>query len=246
MFTITDCVSDCSNLVFQIDPLAVRSIAFGSRQNLLIHPHILGNSKSAGALWQIPGPFPSISLRKSQRAAHHSHRRDDSGTLPDSGSTLARAAPRLDFTSSWSLAPAHFWSARPRVSAWNRSRFPCAARIAPLADLLALLRLWWLLGSRRPDLVEFSTPKAGLLGTLAARLRGVPRRVYLLRGLKLERSQRIQAQDSAGCRARWPAPARTWCCATATACAPRRWRCALAPREQAAGAGRGKQQWRGR
>jgi len=57
--------------------------------------------------------------------------------------------------------------------------------IAPLADLLALFRLWWFLG-RRPDLVEFSTPKAGMLGIVAARLRGVPRRVYLLRGLKLE------------------------------------------------------------
>jgi glycosyltransferase involved in cell wall biosynthesis len=58
--------------------------------------------------------------------------------------------------------------------------------IAPWADMVALLRLWWLIGRRRPDLVEFSTPKAGLLGTLAARLRGVPRRVYMLRGLKLE------------------------------------------------------------
>ena len=58
--------------------------------------------------------------------------------------------------------------------------------IAPWADMVALLRLWWLIGRCSPDLVEFSTPKAGLLGTLAARLRGVPRRVYMLRGLKLE------------------------------------------------------------
>jgi glycosyltransferase involved in cell wall biosynthesis len=58
--------------------------------------------------------------------------------------------------------------------------------MAPLADVLSLLRLWRLLGRLKPDVVEFSTPKAGLLGTLAAKLRGVPRRVYLLRGLKLE------------------------------------------------------------
>ena len=66
---------------------------------------------------------------------------------------------------------------------------PMRRSIAPLADLLALVRLWWILGNLKPDLVEFSTPKAGLLGMIAARLRGVPRRVYLLRGLKLERSR---------------------------------------------------------
>jgi glycosyltransferase involved in cell wall biosynthesis len=66
---------------------------------------------------------------------------------------------------------------------------PMRRSIAPLADLLALIRLWWILGSLKPDLVEFSTPKAGLLGMLAARLRGVPRRVYMLRGLRLERSR---------------------------------------------------------
>ncbi len=37
-----------------------------------------------------------------------------------------------------------------------------------------------------PDLVEAGTPKAGLLGLLAARLVGVPARVYVLRGLRLE------------------------------------------------------------
>lgn len=63
---------------------------------------------------------------------------------------------------------------------------PMRRAISPFADLVALVRLWQLLGARKPDLVEFSTPKAGLLGTLAAKLRGVPRRVYMLRGLKLE------------------------------------------------------------
>lgn len=68
----------------------------------------------------------------------------------------------------------------------ERIAIPMRRGIAPWADLVALLRLWRLIGSRRPDLVEFSTPKAGLLGTIAAKLRGVPRRVYMLRGLKLE------------------------------------------------------------
>jgi glycosyltransferase involved in cell wall biosynthesis len=61
-------------------------------------------------------------------------------------------------------------------------------QIAPFADIVSLVRLWLLLRRLRPDVTEFSTPKAGLLGTLAAKLAGVPRRVYLLRGLKLERT----------------------------------------------------------
>lgn len=63
---------------------------------------------------------------------------------------------------------------------------PMKRGIEPLADVVSLFRLWRLLRRLKPDLVEFSTPKAGLLGTLAARMCGVPRRIYMLRGLKLE------------------------------------------------------------
>jgi glycosyltransferase involved in cell wall biosynthesis len=58
--------------------------------------------------------------------------------------------------------------------------------MAPMADLLSFARLWWLLFRLKPDMTEFSTPKAGLLGSIAAKLCGVPARVYFLRGLKLE------------------------------------------------------------
>ena len=63
---------------------------------------------------------------------------------------------------------------------------PIQRCIAPGADFIALFRLLWLLLRQRPDVAEFSTPKAGLLGMIAARLCGVPVRVYMLRGLKLE------------------------------------------------------------
>lgn len=66
---------------------------------------------------------------------------------------------------------------------------PMRRGITVIADMVSIARLWKLLRRMRPDLTEFSTPKAGLLGTVAARLAGVPRRVYMLRGLKLERSE---------------------------------------------------------
>jgi glycosyltransferase involved in cell wall biosynthesis len=65
---------------------------------------------------------------------------------------------------------------------------PMRRGIAPWDDIVSLLRLYRLLRKLKPVLTEFSTPKAGLLGTLAAWLCRVPVRVYLLRGLKLERS----------------------------------------------------------
>ena len=74
----------------------------------------------------------------------------------------------------------------------DRIAIPMQRGIAPFADLISLWRLWRLLEDRRPNLVEFSTPKAGLLGSLAARLCGVPRRVYMLRGLKVEGSAGIK------------------------------------------------------
>jgi glycosyltransferase involved in cell wall biosynthesis len=69
---------------------------------------------------------------------------------------------------------------------------PMRRAIAPLADLVSLARLWWLLVRLKPDVAEFSTPKAGLLGGFASWLARVPSRVYMLRGLKLETSKGIK------------------------------------------------------
>lgn len=65
---------------------------------------------------------------------------------------------------------------------------PMARQASPLQDFAALLRLAGVMRRERPHLLNASTPKAGLLGSLAGRLAGVPVRVYLLRGLRLETS----------------------------------------------------------
>jgi glycosyltransferase involved in cell wall biosynthesis len=66
---------------------------------------------------------------------------------------------------------------------------PMERGISLMRDISALIRIWRLLGRVKPDIVEFSTPKAGLLGSIAARFCGIPVRIYLLRGLKLETSR---------------------------------------------------------
>jgi glycosyltransferase involved in cell wall biosynthesis len=50
---------------------------------------------------------------------------------------------------------------------------PMARSLSPVSDAVALWRLWRLFLVIKPDIVHSHTPKAGLLGTLAARLAGV-------------------------------------------------------------------------
>jgi glycosyltransferase involved in cell wall biosynthesis len=69
------------------------------------------------------------------------------------------------------------------------ARLPCRTvslrlerEIAPLADLRALAWLWWHFRAERYQLVQSITPKAGLLGILAARLAGVSARLHIYTG----------------------------------------------------------------
>jgi glycosyltransferase involved in cell wall biosynthesis len=63
---------------------------------------------------------------------------------------------------------------------------PMLREPAPAQDIVALARLTLALRRLRPTIVNAGTPKAGLLGVLAARLARVPVVVYLLRGLRYE------------------------------------------------------------
>ena len=57
-------------------------------------------------------------------------------------------------------------------------------RITPVRDLVALWQLWVLFRQLRPHIVHAHTPKAGLLGTIAAWLARVPVRIYHIHGLR--------------------------------------------------------------
>jgi len=56
--------------------------------------------------------------------------------------------------------------------------------LAPLGDLRGCYQAFRLFRRVRPTIVNASTPKAGLLATLAAFLAGVPIRIFTLRGLR--------------------------------------------------------------
>ncbi len=72
---------------------------------------------------------------------------------------------------------------REKVSFYG---IPMERNISPLSDVGSLLEWLRLLRRIRPDAINVGTPKAGLLGGLAAWLARVPKRVYVVRGLRLE------------------------------------------------------------
>ena len=68
----------------------------------------------------------------------------------------------------------------------NIIEIPIEREISPWRDLRALWRLYVILKKLKPQIMNAGTPKAGLLGNLAAWLCRIPVRIYTLRGLRLE------------------------------------------------------------
>ena len=58
-------------------------------------------------------------------------------------------------------------------------------KITPIHDLIAVLKLFWFLRNEKPHIVHTHTPKAGIVGMLAAKLAGVPHRLHTVAGLPL-------------------------------------------------------------
>lgn len=62
---------------------------------------------------------------------------------------------------------------------------PMTRKITPLQDFICLVKLIRIFRRERPDIVHTHTPKAGLLGMMAARLCGVKTRIHTVAGLPL-------------------------------------------------------------
>ncbi len=58
-------------------------------------------------------------------------------------------------------------------------------KITPIKDLKALWKLYWFLKKEKPLIVHTHTPKAGIIGMLAAKLAKVPIRLHTVAGLPL-------------------------------------------------------------
>jgi lipopolysaccharide/colanic/teichoic acid biosynthesis glycosyltransferase len=64
--------------------------------------------------------------------------------------------------------------------------------ISPVKDLISLRQLISVFSREKPDVINVSTPKAGLLGGIAGVMTSVPVRIYTLRGLRMETSQGVK------------------------------------------------------
>ncbi|MFC3414422.1 glycosyltransferase family 4 protein [Algoriphagus hitonicola] len=60
---------------------------------------------------------------------------------------------------------------------------PFTRQITPFQDLKSLVKLYHLFKREQPDIVHTHTPKAGLLGMIAANMAGVPIRIHTIAGI---------------------------------------------------------------
>jgi glycosyltransferase involved in cell wall biosynthesis len=97
-----------------------------------------------------------------------------------------RALREAGFSVTLVAAPGTLLEACAKAEGVEAVPVPMERDVTPLQDLVSFVRLVRLLRRVRPEITDFSTPKAGFLGNVAAWLVGVPHRVYTLRGLKLQ------------------------------------------------------------
>lgn len=71
---------------------------------------------------------------------------------------------------------------------------PMAREISPWKDLISLWRLWRAISHLRPTITNVATPKAGLLGGIAAWVCRIPCRYYTVLGLRCETTTGLKRQ----------------------------------------------------
>jgi len=102
--------------------------------------------------------------------------------LPSRLKALREGGFRVSLVSS----PGTMAARGSEVEGVSAHEIPMARAMSLLKDAVAFTRILCLLRHLKPEIVEFSTPKAGLLGMLAAWICRVPVRIYFVRGLRLE------------------------------------------------------------
>lgn len=89
-------------------------------------------------------------------------------------------------------SPGENLSRLSHVTGITTHALPMVRQPSPMRDMRALLQWIIILRANRPQVVLFGTPKASLLGLLAAWLSRVPHRVYEVHGLRLESATGIR------------------------------------------------------
>lgn len=112
------------------------------------------------------------------------------GVTADTSLMLMRGFPEFLRDAGWNVhvvsSPGPLLDALNKVEGVHAHGLAMARQPSPFSDLRALFAWVRVLRDTRPTVTSVGTPKAGLLGGLAAVLVRIPRRVYLLRGLRLE------------------------------------------------------------
>src|SRR5690625_1555401 len=118
------------------------------------------------------------------------------GVTADTSLILMRGLPEFLARNGWRVhvasGPGPNNEAAAQSTAFSTHVISMARNPHPVRDLASLISWIRLLRRVRPDVVHVGTPKAGLLGTLAAFITRVPHRVYILRGLRYETSRGVQ------------------------------------------------------
>lgn len=109
------------------------------------------------------------------------------GLVDDQLRMMQREGYRVGFASG--PGPRHSELAEEGVETFT---IPMMRDISLLADVKALYYTVRAMRRWKPDIVNAGTPKAGLLGMMAAWVCGVPVRIYILRGLRLETTRGLR------------------------------------------------------